>query len=148
MYQTDPDARPDTEFAPGELRWLVAGNTGRLLDDRRTPVRVTDTDLDHGYFEAEILAFEDAGARWLVPLEDVTRYQFAPEGTSASPDAVAAMAEVLARLDVPVEITADPAEGLRSRGQIAGARAHAGAWLTAHGVPDRIDPGPYIARRR
>src|SRR5215471_8881040 len=78
MYQTDPDARPDSEFAPGELRWLVTGNTGRLLDGRRTPVRVTALDLAHGYFEAEILAFEDAGARWLVPLEDVTRYQFAP----------------------------------------------------------------------
>ena len=80
MYQSDPAARPDTEFAPGELRWLMTGNTGRLLDDRRTPVRVTALDLAHGYFEAEILAFEDAGARWLVPLEDVTRYQFAPEG--------------------------------------------------------------------
>jgi len=80
MYQYDPDARPDSEFAPGELRWLVTGNTGRLLDGRRTPVRVTALDLAHGYFEAEILAFEDAGARWLVPLEDVTRYQFAPGG--------------------------------------------------------------------
>ena len=148
MYQTDPDALPDTAFAPGELRWLVTGNTGRLLDDRRTPVRVTALDLAHGYFEAEILAFEDAGARWLVPLEDVTRYQFAPGGESAGPDAVAAMTEAIARLDVTLEITADPAAGLRSRGEIADARAHADAWLTAHGVPDRIDPEPYIARCR
>ena len=27
MYQYDPEARPDSEFAPGELRWLVTGNT-------------------------------------------------------------------------------------------------------------------------
>jgi hypothetical protein len=148
MYQTDPYARPDAAFAPGELRWLVAGNTGRLLDDRRTPVRVTAVDLAHGYFEAEILGFEDAGARWLVPLEDVTRYQFAPQGSSAGPDAVAAMADAIARLDVAVEITADPAEGLRTRGLIADARVHADGWLAAHGVPDRIDPEPYIARRR
>jgi hypothetical protein len=148
MYQTDPDARPDTEFAPGELRWLVPGNTGRLLDDRRTPVRVTAIDLANGYFEAEILAFEDAGARWLVPLEDVTRYQFAPEGTSASPATRTAMAEAIARLDITLEITADPAAGLRSRGLIADARAHADAWMTAHGIPDRIDPGPSIAGRR
>ena len=148
MYQTDPDALPDTAFAPGELRWLVTGNTGRLLDDRRTPVRVTALDLAHGYFEAEILAFEDAGARWLVPLEDVTHYQFAPGGESAHPDAVVAMTEAIARLDVTLEITPDPAAGLRSRGEIADARAHADAWLTAHGVPDRIDPEPYIARCR
>jgi len=148
MYQRDPEARPDTEFAPGELRWLVTGNTGRLLDDRRTPVRVTALDLAHGYFEAEILAFEDAGARWLVPLEDVTRYQFVPGGESAGPDAVAAMTEAIARLDVPLEITADPAAGLRTRGEIAAAREHAGAWLTAHGVTESIDPDPYIARCR
>jgi hypothetical protein len=148
MYQTDPDALPDTAFAPGELRWIVTGNTGRLLDDRRTPVRVTALDLAHGYFEAEILAFEDAGARWLVPLEDVTRYQFAAEGESAGPDAVAAMTEAIARLDVPLEITADPAAGLRSRGEIAAAREHADAWLTAHGVAESIDPDPYIARCR
>jgi hypothetical protein len=148
MYQYDPDARPDSEFAPGELRWLVTGNTGRLLDGRRTPVRVTALDLAHGYFEAEILAFEDAGARWLVPLEDVTRYQFAPGGQNAGPDAVAAMTEAIARLDVTLEITADPAAGLRSRGGIADARAHADAWLAAHGVTESINPGPYIARCR
>jgi len=148
MYQYDPDARPDSEFAPGELRWLVTGNTGRLLDGRRTPVRVTALDLAHGYFEAEILAFEDAGARWLVPLEDVTRYQFAPGGHNAGPDAVAAMTEAIARLDVLLEITADPAAGLRTRGEIAAAREHADAWLTAHGVTESIDPQPYIARCR
>lgn len=148
MYQTDPDARPDTEFVPGELRWLVTGNTGRLLDDRRTPVRVTALDLAHGYFEAEILAFEDAGARWLVPLEDVTRYQFAPDGERAGPDAVAAMTEAITRLDVPLEITANPAAGLRTRGEIADARAHADAWLAVHGAPESIDPEPYIARCR
>ena len=148
MYQHDPAARPDSEFAPGELRWLVTGNTGRLLDGRRTPVRVTALDLAHGYFEAEILAFEDAGARWLVPLEDVTRYQFEPGGHNAGPDAVAAMTEAIARLDVLVEITADPAAGLRSRGEIAAAREHADAWLTAHGVTESIDPEPYIARCR
>jgi hypothetical protein len=148
MYETDPDARPDAEFVPGELRWLVTGNTGRLLDDRRTPVRITGLDLPHGYFEAEILAFEDAGARWLVPLEDVTRYQFAPDGASASPGDQAAMTEAIARLDVTVEITADPAAGRRSRGLIADARADADAWLTAHGAPARIDPGPFIAARR
>ena len=148
MYQYDPDARPDSEFAPGELRWLVTGNTGRLLDGRRTPVRVTAVDLAHGYFEAEIMAFEDAGARWLVPLEDVTRYQFAPGGHNAGPDAVAAMTEAITRLDVTLEITADPAAGLRTRGEIAAAREHADAWLSAHGVPESIDPDPYIARCR
>jgi hypothetical protein len=58
------------------------------------------------------------------------------------------MTEAIARLDVPLEITADPAAGLRSRGEIAAAREHADAWLTAHGVAESIDPDPYIARCR
>ena len=66
MYQTDPGALPDDRFSPGNLSWLVPGNHGRLLDARRTPVRVTAIDIHHGYFEVEILAFEDKGARWLI----------------------------------------------------------------------------------
>ncbi|HET6866787.1 MAG TPA: hypothetical protein VFH80_12790 [Solirubrobacteraceae bacterium] len=41
IYASDPDARPDAEFLPGELRYLVIGNRGRLLDARRTPIDLT-----------------------------------------------------------------------------------------------------------
>lgn len=95
MYQFDPDARPDDLFAAGELRWLAPANLGRLLDARRTPVRVTQIDLPHGYFEAEILAFEDQGARWLVPLEYVTSYQFEPGGATAPEATVTAMKDAI-----------------------------------------------------
>lgn len=148
MYQTDPDALPDGHFAPGELRWLVPGNWGRLLDARRTPVRVTGVDVAHGYFEAEILAFEDAGARWLVPLEEVTSYQFAPDGAQAPAGAVADMQAAIGRLNVTVDIPADQTARRRSQARIAAERARAGAWLTAHGAPARIDPGTFIASRR
>jgi hypothetical protein len=84
MYQADPGALPDDRFSPGGLGWLVARNDGRLLDARRTPVRVTAIDLHRGFFETEIAAFEDKGARWLVPLEEVTRFQFSPQGVRAS----------------------------------------------------------------
>jgi len=84
VYQSDPDQAPDAGFLPGELRHLVAGNRGRLLDLRRTPVLVTRVSPASGFFEVEIGAFEDAGAHWLVPLEDVTSYQFAAGGRVAS----------------------------------------------------------------
>lgn len=148
MYQADPDALPDGDFAPGELRWLVPGNRGRLLDARRTPVRVTGIDVARGFFGAEILAFEDAGARWLVPLEEVTRYQFAPDGARAPARAVAGMQAAIGRLNVTVDIPADQRARRRSRQKIAAERARADAWLAAHGAPARIDPGPFIASRR
>jgi hypothetical protein len=62
IYQSDPDAAPDSELLPGEPRHLVAGNGGRLLDPRRTPVHVTAVSPELGFFEVEIDAFEDARA--------------------------------------------------------------------------------------
>jgi hypothetical protein len=148
MYLADPEALPDDRFAPGELGWLVAGNDGRLLDARRTPVRVTAIDLRHGFFEIEIAAFEDKGARWLVPLEEVTRYQFSPQGERASASVIAQMTDTIARLNVALEITPGQETGRRSEQKIAAERARARDWLTAHGAPDSIDPARFIDSRR
>jgi hypothetical protein len=147
VYLSDPDTQPDDQFVAGEPRWLVAGNAGRLLDPRRTPVLITAIDLAHGYFEVEIQAFEDRGARWLVPLEDVTRYQFEPGGALASPADLALMAEAVARLDVTVEI-GDPAALQRTEREIAAHRQSADDWLTGHGAPEHIDVAPSIQARQ
>ena len=64
IYAFDPDASPDSDFAPGELKHLVVGNHGRLLDTRRTPVTITALALERAAFEVRIEAFEDMGARW------------------------------------------------------------------------------------
>jgi hypothetical protein len=147
VYQSDPDALPDDRFAAGELSWLVAGNTGRLLDARRTPVLVTGIDVAHGYFEVEILAFEDRGARWLAPLEDVARYQFEPGGARAAAADLERMAAAIARLDVIVDVS-DTAALPRTEQQIGERRQRADAWLTAHGAPEHIDVTPFIESRR
>ena len=107
VYQSDPNPAPDAGFEPGELRHLVAGRRGRMLDPRRTPVRVCTLDLARGFFEVEILAFEDAGARWLIPFESVDHYQFAP-GPDATAEAVAAMRARAAELDHPFTVAVDP----------------------------------------
>jgi hypothetical protein len=68
--------------------YLVVGNRGRLLDARRTPITVTAVHPARGSFEVEIGAFEDAGARWEMPLEDVGRFQFARGCSIAADDFV------------------------------------------------------------
>ena len=85
VYEHDADRAPDEDFLPGELRFLVASNRGRLLDARRTPVTVTSVAADKGSFEVQIEAFEDRGARWELPLEAIGRFQFAREGAHAAP---------------------------------------------------------------
>lgn len=75
-FQSDPDRVPDTEFEPGELHHLCVGNEGRLLDFRRTPVRIEKLSHETGLATLQILAFEDRGALWDLPFEEVAMYQF------------------------------------------------------------------------
>lgn len=107
VYASDPNAAPDSEFVPGELRHLVVGNRGRLLDARRTPVTITAADPERGAFELEIGAFEDAGARWELPLEDIGRFQFARDCRVASADVVAELERAVVRFDRELVIDCD-----------------------------------------
>ena len=109
IYASDPDPAPDSDFAPGELRHLVTGNRGRLLDARRTPITVTAIRPAIGAFELEVGAFEDAGARWELALEEIGRFQFARGGAVAPPDVVAELESALRRFDRELVIEPDPA---------------------------------------
>jgi hypothetical protein len=128
VYASDPGRAPDSAFEPGALRHLVVGREGRLLDPRRTPVRVVGLHLAHGHFEVEVRAFEDAGARWLIPVESCAGYQFAP-GEDATPEALAALEDVVRRLDRPLALAADPAARVETRRRLAAERAAAARWL-------------------
>ena len=83
VYELDPEAAPDADVEPGELAHAVVGNEGRMLDPRRTPVRVLDVRPATGHVVVEIAACEDAGARWAIELERLERFQFARGSTRA-----------------------------------------------------------------
>jgi hypothetical protein len=146
VYQFDPHKRPDSEFQPGSLSLLVAGNEGRLLDARRTPVRILELNLDEGTFELEIQAFEDSGARWSMPFEDAARFQFALGSAGVSPQMLEAYTEAVRRLDRPLVLEADPGSRTQSAERIAAAREHAAEWLDAEGLGS-VDIAPHITSR-
>lgn len=102
IYQKDPDLLPDSEFDAGELSHLVAGNEARLLDPRRTPVRVVELRPQTGMFVVRIEKFEDAGATWELPFEEVSAFQFA-KGSPRARD-TSAFREAIARFDRPLRI--------------------------------------------
>lgn len=145
VYRSGVDPAADSDFEAGALRHLVDGRRARLLDPRRTPVRVTGLDLTRGYFEVEILDFEDAGGRWLVPLEAVHNYQFAA-GPDASRDDVTAMREVVAVMNRPFTVPADPDAGARSLRRLGEERARVRRWLDDAGV-GAVDLAPMVASR-
>ena len=128
---------------PGELRHLVPGNHARLLDLRRTPVHVTQVLPGAGFFEVEIDAFEDARARWLVPVEDVGCYQFEACG-AVTRDGVAELEAAAARHDVQVTVTAGDRARRYSADRLRAERARADAWLAAAGAPAEFDPRPHV----
>jgi hypothetical protein len=138
VYQSSGKPEPEDRFDPGELRHLVAGNRGRLLDPRRTPVTVTAVSLHDGTFEVRIEAFEDAGASWRVPLEDVSRYQFASGEPIASDETIARMREAELRLNVPLRIGVDPARAAESLARLDQETASASMWLESR-MTERVD---------
>ena len=109
IYASDPNQAPDSEFVPGELRHLVTGSPGRLRDARRTPITVTAVRPDVGAFEVEVGAFEDAGARWELSLEEISRFQFVRGGPVAPPETLAELDNALRRFDRALVIDPDPA---------------------------------------
>ncbi|MDP6944101.1 MAG: hypothetical protein QF464_08135 [Myxococcota bacterium] len=106
MHQRDENMAPDSDFEPGSLRHLVVGNTGRSLDDRRTPFRVVELRPATGQWVLEITAFEDTGALWVLPVEQVVSYQFAL-GSELRSDTTE-LQEAIDRFDRPLEIPFTP----------------------------------------
>ena len=129
IYESNPDAAPDTNFEPGTLEHLVAGNRGRLLDPRRTPVTVTDVRVDTGMFTVRIDGFEDRGALWDVLFEHVDRYQFERDASRASPADVADFRAAIDRLDQPLVIEAPADAATDTTRRLDDAQRHAVAWL-------------------
>ncbi|MBV8733613.1 MAG: hypothetical protein JO120_02410 [Solirubrobacterales bacterium] len=147
IYRSDPDAARDSGFAPGELRHLVVGNRGRLLDARRTPVTVTSVSPGTGAFEVEIGAFEDSGARWELPLQDINRFQFAlTTSRAASPGAIAALERSAARFDRELVVECDPEARAETLRRIAAERQTVKKQLGAQD-PDQLDVAQQIAQR-
>jgi hypothetical protein len=56
-FQSDPNRSPDSDFELGELHHLSVGNEGRLLDIRRSPVRIEKLSDETGLATVQILAF-------------------------------------------------------------------------------------------
>ena len=94
--------RPDSEFEEGAVYHLVAGNIARLLDPRLTPVRIVELRPATGMFVVRVEKFEDEGALWEVPFEDVSLFQFAKKSRRAAD--MSAIRDAIRRFDQPLQI--------------------------------------------
>ena len=145
VYQSDPAAEPDTNFQLGDLALAVAGNRGRLLDARRTPLSLTAVDPVRCEIEVRIDAFEDRGTRWRLPAWEITRLQLAHDSQRASPAAIAELRRAVERFNRPLLVEADAAAIADTRRRIEEQRALIRAELAF--VDMRIDLETCVQRR-
>lgn len=108
LYAHDKNRIPDSEFESGQLEHLVIGNEARLLDPRRTPVVIVDLLPAVGMFVIRIAAFEDQGALWEVPFEDVSKYQFRKTSKRTDPILLSEIKKAVERFDRILKIECAP----------------------------------------
>jgi len=139
IYEIDPEQPPDENFEPGELAHAVVGNEGRMLDARRTPIRVVDVKPGTGHVVLEISGFEDKGARWDIELERLNGFQFARESARADTAALAELEEAVRRFDRPLALGVDSDAREQTIRRLHAVRREARRWLGSR--PVRIDLG-------
>ena len=143
IYERRADAPPDSMYDTGELSHLVANNPGRVRDPRRTPVTVVDVRESSAEFVVRIDDFEDKGAEWLVPFENVWHYQFERGVPRASDDRVTRFKDAVERFDKPLTVPCDEAARDRTHERLIDEREHAGRWLDQHATFNEARlPGP------
>lgn len=76
VHEYDENMRADKEFIDGDIGFLVEGNRCRLLDGRRTEGIIEEYFKDSSMFKWRITKYEDEGKYWILPAEDIERFQF------------------------------------------------------------------------
>jgi hypothetical protein len=147
VYASNDDSPPDSAFVAGELRHLVVDNRGRLLDARRTPISVLEVAPERGAFVVRIEAFEDAGACWELPLDEVEGFQFARDAMTAGDREIAELERSIARFDRELTIACDPAARRTSLQRLSQRRQHVRNWLQERATTVNADLAAQIQRR-
>jgi hypothetical protein len=132
IYEHDPQAAADEEFDPGMLEHLVRGNRGRMLDPRRTPVTVLGIDDSVAMFELVVEAFEDRGARWRLPIEDIGGFQFEKRAKRLERASREQLKRLAARFDRTFEVPIDGAAREASLRALDAERARIAPQVAAH----------------
>jgi hypothetical protein len=99
-------------------------------------------------FDVEVRAFEDAGARWRVALEEVGRFQFAVGQEPVSDALWARYQQAVERFDKRLQIEADDAAAARTGERLRRERIICARHLDQLDVPARLDPAPFIQQRQ
>jgi hypothetical protein len=147
VYAWNPDPLPDAAFASGELHYLVAGNRGRMLDARRTPVTVVDVAAARGAFVVRIDAFEDTGTTWELWLGEIQRFQFTRDAERVTATQLGALQRSVERFDQDLVIDCDADVRRATLRQLWRRRQSVRGWLRRRAAGLSCDLEACIQRR-
>lgn len=120
---------PPEGLIPATLAHLVTGQTLFLSDPRRTPVVIARVDTATASFAVRVLAFEDAGASWDLPLWDVSKFLTDPQADRLTHLQQTALQNRASALRQHTAIAVQTQDRTRSQQDIAAALQDARAWL-------------------
>ncbi len=104
IHEYDENMLPDDQFYPGELKYLVKGNTCRYLDGRRTPGIIEEYFEDSAMFRWRITKFEDKGKYWDLPAEKIVKFRFPIKSSTLDNTEINRMKEKIEKFNIFQEI--------------------------------------------
>ncbi len=134
LHQFNPNSLPDSQFKIGSLKYLVAGNKSRLLDQRRTPGEIEKIFAEEGMFRWRINDFEDKGKYWDLPLESVDRMQFAQDVAETSNEQTKEFQVIIESLNKRLIIGIDEKKRVATLEKINFEKREIRKWLTTNSV--------------
>lgn len=132
VHQSNKNSLPDSEFIPGDITFLVPGNSCRLLDVRRTPGVIEAYFEDSAMFRWRITDFEDKGKYWDLPAEEIVRFQFTRDSKRLDNRTVGDITSAVNRYQSTISIEAAASERDHTEKEIEAAEQEAVKWLGAH----------------
>ncbi len=132
MHQHFENREPDDHYFAGELKYLVVGNRGRVLDGRRTPGYIEQYHAERAMFTWRITAFEDCGKCWEIPAEEIVCYQFQKDSSCLSQEETEAISERCRYFSQQITILPDAASLAETKQRIQHYEEIAERWLRAN----------------
>lgn len=132
IHQSNSNRRPDSDFMNGDISFLLVGNICRLLDGRRTPGYIENVDFESGMFTWKITDFEDKDNHWLVPFEDIKKYQFHKESNQLSLEETNNIHAIITKFDKPLTILTREEDFKNTESRIERLKLDAINWLRSN----------------
>jgi hypothetical protein len=126
-------AQHDGDFAKdlseADLAHLVTGQTLYLSDPRNTPVEVLSRDPSTASFSARVSDFEDMGAKWILPLWDVSKFLVTPGAQMLTDGERATLKGRCVALDRTMQINAGADDYDRTQAKVVELQREICGWL-------------------